>query len=1237
MKNDTGEAKYMRIDRRQPRFFTAFIMLVFSVTALAMTIHAQNNKGTIVGTVKDPNGAVVKDAKVTVTNLATGESREVTTSDDGTYTVPALDPGRYRILVEAAGFQSVNFEEITLQTNDRLPVDADLKLGGVGSETVTVTSEAPLVESETSVRGDVITGREVTDLPIPQRNFTLLAALSPGVTRPNLGLLGGGGNFVRGGGGQNNTESTRFRESGGSVLVINGARATNNNFRLDGVDNNESQFGQIVIFPNPDAISEFKVESSVPSAESGRAGGGIISTTFKSGGNAFHGTLFEQYQGRFLSAASGQFDETNSPPNPTTGIRRTPPNYVTHNYGGTVGGPMYLPRFGEGGPSLYDGHNRSFFFVSVGDQRNGTPIFGSGDNPADVPVPTVRMRVGDFGELLKPGTVRYTVRNPDGTSRSVLGQVGQLFDPNGNPIPGNDLRVCAACGPFSQFAQNYLNAFPLPNLPGAGRNFRTNRAERANLDSYDIRLDHRISDSNSIFGRYSRLKTARARDNFFPVGSSPTNRDLPAGPSAGDEFSGARDITLGDTHTFSPTVINDARFGYKRSAIGINNTGVFGTGGFDPNISASLGARNINLDPLSSGIVLVGIVDTLTGTDRATEFTGDGGPFYFRSNNFNFVDTVTVVKGNSTFRIGGDYRVRQNTNFDGGRNGGIKGNYQYGTTNVTDPVTGNNIDRGFVSGNYNGIGPNDTGSALANFLLGYVPGFVTRGNPGGPFLQSSKEVAFFVQDDWKVRSDLTLNLGLRYDIFTAPTERFDRQSNFDPVTKTINVAGESAPGGRDLANTDKNNFGPRLGFAYSGLRDDKKLVLRGGYGILYTTDISGAQPLTANPGTGAASYGCNPITNPGGCPFAVLRNRNLFDVGVPTAAFTVAAPGTSFAATNTGGNILFNDPNRKDELYHQYNLTLQYEFAPNWLVDVAYVGSLGRNLLTLRNIGREGGVDQGGPGSREVLGIGPVIATRYTGKSNYNAFQSKLEKRFSDGLSIISSYTWAHAIDDSPGGICTSGASARDCGPDDPLRPELDRASSDTDTRHRFTFANVYDLPIGRGRRFGGDLPKALNYVIGDFQLNNNITLQSGPVFNVTCNGGRVDIIGDPTPGAADKAVGRQLNPAAFRCARQRVFAGDPDLNGDGTLANVPRIGTLGRNVFRGPRQFFWDASLFRNFPVTAISEAFNVQFRFSAFNVLNRVNRSSPNGDINNSGDFGRDQSEQRRRQIEFALKLIF
>ena len=1194
-------------------FFCMTLMLC--VLALGNIANAQNNKGSIIGTVKDPNGAVVPNAKVTITNNADGQSREVTSNDSGDFAVPNLDPGNYKVSVESSGFKTLVLTSVTLQTNARVPVDATFtEVSGAGENVVTVNNDsAPVVESETSVRGDVITGREVVDLPIPQRNFTLLAALSPGVTRPSgvsVGVLAGSGNFVNGGSGSS-TESTRFRESGGSVISSNGARVTQNNFSLDGVDNNESQFGQIAIYPNPDAIAEFKIETSVPSAESGRGGGAIISTTFKSGGNAVHGTVFENYQGRFASAAAAQFDENG-------GNRNRIPNYVTHNYGGTVGGPIFLPAFGEGGPFFYDGRNRSFFFVSVAGQRFATPAFGGGEFQF-VTVPTARQRNGDFGEILTVLPNPGGCANPLNASScqtfnlagggTVVAPRGTIFAPNGTPIPGNNLANCPSCGAVSNFGRNLLNAYPLPTEGGLINNFRRNRSELSNVDSYDVKIDHKIADNNSIFGRYSRSRNSRIRENNFPPGSSPTNNDLPSGFGAGDEFGNSRGITLGDTHTFTSTIINDLRVGWTRVGIGINNPGINGSLGFNPNISANLGATNINNASTDQGIILLGIVDATSNQ----EFVGDGGAFFFQSDNYNFADAVTIVRGSQIFKVGTDLRNRRNSNFDGGRNGGTKGNYVYGTS------AGN-----FASGNYNGIGANDTGSATANFLLGYQPGSVTRGSPGGPYTIQNAEFAFFVQDDWKVNNDLTLNLGVRYDIFTAPTERFDRQSNFDPATGRINVAGDGAPGGRDLANNDKNNFGPRIGFAYSGFLPSKKLVLRGGYGLVYTTDVSGVQPLTTNPGTGAGRFDCNPINNPGNCPSNYPLGRNPFERGIPRANSTVAAPGSSFVAP-TGGSVIYNDPNRKDAFVHQFNATVQYEFARNWLAEAAYVGSRSRNLLIVRNIGAA--QNNGGPGSRQITNIETVIATEYNGNAQYDALQTKVEKRFSDGLSILSAYTFAKSIDNTPGGFCIGGTGPATCGPENPFDFDADRALSDLDVKHRFTFASVYDLPIGRNRQFLGKIPSVLDFFIGGFQFNNIVTLQSGPVFSVTSNGGRADIIGDPNPTDAQRAQGIQLNRAAFRTSTTRIFP---------NLANSAVIGNSERNAFRGNPQYYWDASLFKNFPVRFISEAFNVQFRFSAFNVLNNVNRSAPISSIQDS-NFGRDFSEQRRRQIEFAIKLIF
>jgi hypothetical protein len=1193
------EAQVMTISRRFASLLSSFGTLALLLACFTFPALAQNNKGTIVGTVTDPNGALVASASITVVNTATQDTRKATTNEDGTYTVPNLEPGRYRVSVEAAGFQTTVFEDVTVETNARLPLDVNFTNVAGASGSVTVSS----------VRGDLITGRQVTELPISQRNFTLLAGLSPGVTRPAIGSLGGGGNFESGGP-QKGTESTRFRESGGSVISANGARVTNNNFSLDGIDNNESQFGQIAIFPNPDAIQEFKVETSVPSAETGRAGGAVISTTFKSGTNRVHGSAFEYYQGRIAGA------------NPV--YSSNPPNYNVHNYGGTVGGPIFLPRFGEGGSPIWDGRNRSFFFFAFNGQRNSTPAFGGPEDP--VTVPTAAFRSGDFSALLQPGnlqpfnTVRGVVVAPEGT----------IFDANGFPYPGNII-------PQSQFSPagfRLLNAYPLPTTTGLLRNYARNRKESANINQYDIKIDHNITGSNHIFGRYSKATNERIRDNNFPLGTSPNGLDLPSGFGAGNEFGNTRQVALGDTHIFSPTVVNDARFGYSRFEIGIFNPGQAGALGFDPNISTSLGIPGVNVCGITcTGSVLLGVIGT--DADKADlEFIGDSSPFFFLSNNYYYGDTLTIVRGNQTYKVGGELRVRQNQPASSGVS--AKGQYQYGTQNG-----------GFLAGNYGAIpiGPQDSGSSYANLLLGRPPAHVDRGIPGGPYFQSGHEISFFVQDDWKVNQDLTLNLGLRYDIFTPFTERYDRQLNFVPEQNALVRAGGGVP--RGLRNTDKNNFGPRIGFAWSGLREDKTFVVRGGYGLLYSTDAANTGAFAVDqPFNGGGAFSCN-INQFGtaACP-QVPAGFNL-DTSLPLPP-NVFVAGPVFKATNISQdqNVSGVDLNLKDEMYHQLNLTFQWEFRPSWLAEAAYVGNFGRNLLIDRNFGTDPGR---GPGARIVPNLRFVNFTDDIGRSSYNALQTKLQKRLSGGLSLLTTYTWAHALDNGPGRFPGNSNPGRDLyGPNNPLNIDLEWANSDLDIRHRFTFANVLDLPFGRGRRYGRDWSKALDFFVGGWQWNNLIQIQSGPTYTINFGEGgpRPNLIGDPTPTAEQRARRMEFNPAAFGPPTIRVFPSDP---------LSPVYGSLGRNTFRGDRQEYWDMSFFKNFRV---GESFNIQGRIQVFNVLNHVVRNVPARDIepcftngvldatkcatNTTDDrFGRhigiDTAAQRQRQIEWGLRFVW
>ncbi|MDT5121378.1 MAG: hypothetical protein QOC96_860 [Acidobacteriota bacterium] len=1185
----------MTTNRGVTRLLSGVGALVLLLAVFTFPAYGQTNKGTIKGTVTDQNGGIVQNAAVTITNVATNAERTVSTGDNGTYEFPLLDPGTYKLTIKAPTFPDTTRDNIIVQTASTQVVDIVMTAGQVGGA-VTITTAVPLVESETSDLGSVITGQQVTDLPIPQRNFTLLATLSPGVSRPFVGVIGGGGNFE--GGGSNpvgtSTESTRFRESGGSVLVVNGARPTNNNFTLDGADNNEGQFGQIGIYPPPDAIAEFKIQTSVAPAEGGRAGGGIISTTTKSGSNHIHGSAYEFYQGRVLSAIGRNENPLNLA------------NRNTHQFGGTAGGPLFLPRFGEGGKKIYNGHDRTFWFFYYEGQRNSTPST-TGDF-GFVSVPTARMRVGDFSELLQPGTTK-TYTRANGTT--IVAPIGTVFCANGTPAPANDIRNCGQT--LSRAALNVLQAYPLPNVGSRiFDNFQTNRKESYIRNGLGLRIDHTISQKDNFFFAISRDNSSRARDNNFPIGSSPTGNDLPSGFGAGDEFGNSRGVRLGETHTFSPTVINEARVGATRVEIGINNTGVGGALGFSPNISANLGIPNTNICGQCTGSILLGIEEpNQRGRQNQLEFIGDGGPFYFTSNNFSFADALTVVRGLHTFKFGGDFRVRQNSNFDGGRAGAIKGQYQYGTG-----------VGGFLAGNYNGIGvgPQDSGSGIANFLLGYDPAFVSRGNPGTPPFLSNKEIAFFAQDDWKASPTLTLNIGLRWDLFTQPTERFDRQTNYNPANDTLTRAGDSASGGRDLVNSDKNNFGPAVGFAWSGFKKDKTVVIRGGYALKYSTDTPGIPGiLSANP-PGGAGYGCS-LGQYGTPACPQLPAFFNLDTGIPfPQTNSNIAPGQTFAAP-VGNDVVYLNPNIHNEMFHQFNLIAQWEFRPNWLAEAGYVGSRGRNLLVVRNIGTNSG---GFPGARLVTTHNNATEIDYTGKSWYDSLQTKLERRFSKGLSIISTYVWSHAIDNAPGNFCTGGTGPSTCGFANPLRPELDRGNADFDVRHHFTFASVWDLPFGKGRTYLNGISRHVDWLIGGWQLNTDITLQSGPPFTVLANGERVDLIGDPTPTDAQRSRGLELNPAAFRAAVTPVFANDP---------NGPKFGSLGRNVFRGDSQKFVNASLFKNLHVT---EGFNIQLRAQAYNLFNHVNGFRPVNDLN-SGSFGIDTAEQRRRQLEFGMRLIF
>src|SRR3989440_7775803 len=913
-----------------PRRVGAFVVLLI---ALAVPAFAQSNKADIVGTVTDSNGGGVSGAEVTATKIDTAASRSASTDTAGNFQLPLLDIGIYKVTATKQGCQAVRQENVTLQTQNRLRIDWTLAPGTVTGE-VTMTAAAPLVETESSDRGTVVTGREVTELPLSGRNFTQLATLMPGVAAAGNTGFGGTGPDARqfnngdpragdGGPGSSNsqgsTENSRFARSGSGALTVNGQRSTNNNFSLDGVDNNEPQFGTIGVFPNPDAIAEFKVTTSVPPAEVGRASGAVISTTILSGTNEFHGSGYYYGQNSALNAYHPIL-KRNRGDAIARGVTNLAPFTKAvqqiHEFGGTLGGPIIK--------------NKTFFFFDYLGQRNHLPF------PASSTVPTAGSRNGNF--------TGFANHDCDGDGSSTGANDGPVCNPfTGKAFPNATIPDSL----ISPISKKLFNLYPQPttnvfNPDQGNNNFFTQRNNQERINNYEFKIDHKLTQKNSLTGRYSKqdLKTNRA--NLLP--GLPT-----AGFGAGDEIGNTRQVSVSDTHTFSPTILNEFRFGLTKIDIGIFNCGVGGACGTSATFANDIGYPNANDGSLeASGGPGLGNFGS-----GFTEYLGDGGLFRVKSKNPYFADSLTIVHGAHVAKIGAELRVRYLNTIDGGRSGFLKGNMQYADdAPAFNPLIAGQVcpaaSTGVVSGvtncyvDKNGVPYGGTSNAQANELMS-LPAFqVDRGKVfGGPFNLRTQEYGLFVQDDWKASPKLTLNLGLRYDLFTPPSETSGRTSYYFPDVSRVVVASGASD---RIVSMDKNNFGPRVGFAYA-VNKEKTMVLRGGYGLLYTLDGTDYPPSIRN------------------VPFTNTIHFSQFNSQQPTSARTYFSVNTGPPSVTTqvdpanvptSVSVFSVDRNQKIGYVHQFQISYQWQFSRDWSLDVGYVGNRSRNLLTTINIGSGG-------------------------------------------------------------------------------------------------------------------------------------------------------------------------------------------------------------------------------------------------------------------------------------------
>ena len=1186
----------------------------FLLALLALPALGQGNKAEINGTVTDTSGGLVPGATVTITKVDTGTARTVTASDSGEFSAPLLDIGVYKVTATKEGYQTVVRENIVLQTSDRLRVDFELKPGTVSGE-VTITTGAPLVETESSDRSTVVTGREVTELPLSGRNFTQLATLMPGVAAANNTGFGGTGPDARqfnngdpragdGGPGSSNsqgsTENSRFARSGGGSLTVNGQRSTNNNFSLDGVDNNEPQFGTIGVFPNPDAIAEFKVTTSIPPAEVGRAAGAVINTSIKSGTNAFHGSGYYYGQNSALNAYHPMLkrDRANAISRGVTNLGPfTKAVQQIHEFGGTIGGPIIK--------------NKTFFFFDYLGQRNHLPF------PASSTVPTPGSRNGNFSAFSNVDCDR------DGS------KTGANDGPICNPFTGKAFpNATIPDNLISPISKKLFNLYPLPTVnilnPDQGNNnFFTQRNNQERINNYEIKIDHRVSTNNSVSGRYNdqQLKTNRA--NLL--------QGLPtAGFGAGDEVGNTRQVTVTDTHTFSPTLLNEFRFGLTQIDIGILNCGVGGACGTSATFAQDIGYPNANDGTLAaSGGPGLGNFGT-----GFTEYLGDGGLFQVKSKNPYFADTVSIVHGSHVSKVGGELRLRYLNTIDGGRSGFLKGNMQYGN----DPNNGASfpVSHALLTGQVcpaastivvlvgtppvaqtqcfidaNGVPYGNTGNTQADELMS-LPAFqVDRGKVfGGPFNLHTQEYGLFVQDDWKVNGRLTLNLGLRYDLFTAPTETSGRLSYYFADASRVVTAGGK---GDRIIGTDKNNFGPRIGFAYS-LNPEKTMVLRGGYGLLYALDGTDYPPGIRNP----------PYTNTihfsqfdGQQPLAA---RTYFSVNTgPPSVTTQIDP----ANVPTSASLFSVDRDPKTEYVHQFQVSYQWQFSRDWSLDIGYVGNRSRNLLTTFNIGSGGTAT-----AKNAAGafLGNVLLYSNVANSRYDGLQTQLQKRLAKNIQGQISYTYSRTTDNAIGLIGSLGDSRSGgrSGPINPFDLNADKGRSSLNIPHLLSADAIIDLPFGKGQQYLNS--GAANKLVAGWQLNIVQSARSGFPFSVVCNCGvvRPTQISDPFAG---RAPGRYLNKDAFSITQGLTTL---PANAAGT---VIKYGSLGRNTFTGPAIWNTDVSLFKT---TSLTESVRAQIGIEFFNFWNHTKLTVPNNNMTD-GAFGQFNGAYPGRVVQYRAKILF
>lgn len=1153
-----------------------FLLLTTIIfVSIAPPVHAQVDTATLTGSVTDAQGSVVPGAQVRITNQATNITAEANAGEDGYYTFTNLRPGRYTIAVEQAGFKREERTDLELNIGQRARLDLALTIGAV-DEVVTITSESLALNREEASLGNVVDNQRITTLPLPQRAWDDLISQVAGAQ---------GDPYTEQGGGTAPAGRT-------GAVSIHGVNSQSNNFILDGQDNNTistnvQELALQVSRPSVDAIGEFKVITSQYSADTGRAMGGVISVTTRSGTNDFHGLLYEYARNKVFDANDFFSNK----------FAREKPQRNQHQFGGNFGGPIFLPRFGEGGPALFKGRDRAFFFMDYEDTiiRLGQVRVAT--------VPLMAERVGDFSgrlgnEILVSGQ-RVPILNPDGTPSGQFVRQNQLFDPRTqvpNPRFDASQRESAFNPRFIRqpFANNIITNidptanrlvgfYPVQNQPGNRNNFVRTPSLIDDNTRFTTRLDFKLNDNNDLFGRYSYT----ARDRFVPgfFGGIADSTDTSAW---GQNYIKSHSITIGFNSVLTPTIINQFRFGYSRSnAEGLQEP--FGQGSSSDYIP---GVPN-NAE-VQGGLPAI----LVQGFNRLG--SADFHPKFQNSQQYQFTDTVSLTRGSHTFRFG---------------------------TDVLAPIQLDYLDvpntrsRLFFNGAYTGFagGLSGTGNAFADFLVGHVYNAALTNTL--VVNQRRHMYSFFGQDDWKVTPRLTVNLGLRYDFGSPAYEANDRQTNFDQTAAArartpaealaaIQLASDGSLEDRTLQRPDRMNFAPRVGFAFS---PTDRTVVRGGYGIYYNLiDRFGSEDQTSL-----------------NAPF-VTQFDFTSDIFNPAITFSSGfAPNTLDPSTLDPRKLLLRsfNPDAKTPYIQQGSLSIQHQFGRDYIAELSYVTSKGTHLMVLRNLNLPS------PGLKPptINDPNPAIAVparaqffpypafgvvQYRddlGISKYHSMEATLDKRFSRGFTTRAAYTFSKSLDN----VFDFAQDQRDY--------STAYGPSGFDVRHRLVINGIWELPFGRGRAY---LNEGIgSAILGGWELSGVFNTRSGLPYTVTQGGdplqlgGRSttlpDVVGDPH--LDNPTIDRWFDPTAF----QRL------------PVNGTRFGNAGRNILYGPDFAALNLGIHRRFNLG--SETRYLDFRWELFNALNRANFGRPNGDINSSSVGTITTLSGDPRVMQFAFRLSF